>query len=341
MKAAILRNTRTIQIEDVDYRKPDAAYLIIDTQSTGICGSDLHSYHKTEGFHNQAEGHEIAGIVREVGEGVTRFQPGDRVVVEVVHGCGECIYCKQGFYNVCQNRQWFPGQGHGGFAEYTTAHESTVYKMPDNMTFEQGSLVEPTAVCYRSVMLSGATSQSRVAIIGGGTIGLLNLAVAKAIGVKETMIVVKYPQQAELARFYGADHIIDMGDINVQEYSREITGGIGFDAVIETTSSESGFEDAVQIVRHRGTVVLVGVYTKAIPVHLGRIVGQEIKLQGSMCYSHSGTVDDVAQTIEWIAAGKVDPTRIITHRFSLDEIVEAFKIADDKTTGSIKVNIYQ
>ena len=341
MKAGILKNTRTLQVENVEYLQPDPGYLIIDTQSTGICGSDLHSYRKTEGFRDRAEGHEIAGIVEEVGEGVTKFQPGDRVVVEVIVGCGECIYCKQGFYNVCQNRTWFPGQGHGGFAEYTTAHESTVYKLPDDTTFEQGALVEPLAVCYRSMMLSGATPQDRVAIIGGGSIGLLNLAVAKAIGVQETLIVVKYPKQAEIAQVYGADHIVDVTDTDAQAYCREMTGGMGFDVVIETTSSALGFDDAVGIVRSRGTVVLVGVYTSAISVNLSRVVSQEINLKGSMCYSHSGMVDDVAQTIEWIQSGKVDPTKIVTHRLPFDEIVEAFHIADDKTSGSIKVNLYQ
>jgi 2-desacetyl-2-hydroxyethyl bacteriochlorophyllide A dehydrogenase len=282
--------------------------------------------------------------VQDVGEGVTRFKQGDRVVVEVMVGCGECVYCNQGFYNVCQNRTIFWGNGHGGFAEFTTAHESTLYKIPDEMTFEQGSLVEPLAVCYRSMMLSGATSQSRVAIMGGGTIGLLNLAVAKTMGVKETLIVVKYPQQAKLAEIYGADHIIDVSDesdTNVQESCRDITKGMGFDVVIETTASESGFNDSVEIVRIQGTIVLVGVYTQPRTVNLNRIVGQEINIKGSMCYSHSGIVDDVEATIDLIATGKVDPTQLITHRLPLDEIVEGFKIADDKSTGSIKVNIHQ
>lgn len=341
MKVALLKKTKTITLEDVDYLKPEAGYLTIDTKSTGICGSDLHNYRKIGGFRKHAEGHEIAGIVHDVGEGVTRFKRGDRVVVEVMVGCGECIYCKQGFYNVCQNRTIFWGKGHGGFAEFTTAHESTLYKIPDEMSFEQGSLVEPLAVCYRSMMLSGATSQSRVAVIGGGTIGLLNLAVAKAIGVKETLIVVKYPQQAKLAEIYGADHIINVSDTHVQDACRDITKGMGFDAVIETTASESGFNDAVEIVRSQGIIVLVGVYTKPRTVNLNRIVGQEINIKGSICYSHSGIIDDVEATIELIATGKVDPTQIITHRLPFDDIVDGFKIADDKSTGSIKVNIHQ
>lgn len=341
MQAAILKNTENVQIEDVDYVKPDEGYLVIDTQSSGICGSDLHAYRGIRDFSEQAGGHELAGIVKEVGDGVTLFQVGDRVVVEAISGCGECIYCKQGIYNVCQNLTGFKGKGHGGFAEYTTAHESSVFKVPDNMTFEQGSLIEPLAVCYRALMESGATSQDRVAIIGGGSIGLLCLAVAKAIGVKETLIVVKYPQQAEIAKAYGADYIVNISDTHVQDYCTEITDGMGFDVVIETTSSESAFNDAVSIIRRRGTIVLVGIYTKPLSVNLNNIVVWEVNIKGSICYSHSGIHNDFEATIDLIASGKVDPTKIITHRFPLDEATEAFKIANDKSTGSIKVNIYQ
>jgi 2-desacetyl-2-hydroxyethyl bacteriochlorophyllide A dehydrogenase len=235
----------------------------------------------------------------------------------------------------------FTGNGHGGFAEYTTAHESTVFKIPDDMTFEQGSLVEPLAVGYRALIQSGATSQDRVAIIGGGSIGLLCLAVAKSMGVKETLIVVKYPQQAEIAQAYDADHIINISDTNVQEYCSDITDNTGFDVVIETTSSESAFNDSISIVRKRGTIMLVGIYTKPISVNLNNIVVREINIKGSICYSYNDAVKEFDTTIELIRSDKIDPTKIITHRLPLEQIVEAFKIADDKSMGSIKVNIQQ
>ncbi len=341
MKAALLKSTQSITLEDVDYQKPEAGFLTIDTKSTGICGSDLHRYHGSREFSDKAGGHELAGIVKDVGEGVTRFKRGDRVIVEAIAGCGECAYCKQNLYNLCQNLTSFSGNGHGGFAEYTTAHDSTVFKIPDEMTFEQGSLVEPLAVCYRALKESGATAHDRVAIFGGGSIGLLCLAVAKAMGVKETLIVVKYPQQAEIAKDYGADHIINISDTNVQDYCSNITDNIGFDVVIETTSSASGFDDAVEIVRRRGTIVLVGIYTKPLSVNLNNIVVREINIKGSICYSYDDAVKEFDTTIAWIMSGKVDPTKIVTHHLPLDKIVEGFKIADDKSTGSIKVNIHQ
>jgi len=342
MKAGLHKKIKTVELGDIDYVQPGPGYLTIDVKSTGICGSDLHVYHGAwEISGSQAGGHELAGIVREIGEGVVSVQPGDKVAVEAIFGCGRCVYCRRGLYNVCVDRSIFWGDGHGGFAEYATAHESSVHKIPDELSFEQGSLVEPLAVGYRALKESGATMQDKVAIVGGGSIGQLSLAVAKAVGVRETLIVVKYPKQAEIAKRYGADHIVDISNTNVQEYCNDITAGQGFDVVIETTSSQSAFNDALAVVRRRGTVVLVGVYSGPISADLGNIVGNELRVKGSMCYSYSENLNDFDTTIELIESGKVDPSQIITHRFPLTAIAEAFQTADEKSTGSVKVNVYQ
>src|SRR5690606_36243284 len=123
---------------------------------------------------------------------------------------------------------------HGGFAEYATVHHSSLFKLPASMSFEEGALVEPLAVGVRAVAQARANYQDRVLVIGGGTIGLLTLAVAKAAGVKEALITVKYPQQAQLAAELGADHVIDITQNDVKEFVAKHTGGIGVDAVFET-----------------------------------------------------------------------------------------------------------
>lgn len=342
MKAAIYTDIQKIEIQQVDSHKPAPGYLVLDTQCTGICGSDLHNYFgEWEAPTTVAQGHETCGIVAEVGAGVSGFQPGDRVVVEVMSHCGHCGYCKRGDYNHCEERKLSWDGGHGGFAEYTLAHESSVFKIPDSMSFEEGALVEPLAVCHRALTQAGATFQDRVAIIGGGTIGLLSLAVAKAIGVKETLITVKYAHQAQMAQAYGADHIVNMTETDVQAYVADISDGLGLDAVIETTSSASAFNDALAIIRKRGTVVLVGGYHKPLEVDLRKLVWAEPIVTGSNCYGYSGMVTDFDAAIDLIVSGKVDATKIVTHRFALGEIAEAFKIAADKTTGSIKVHVNQ
>ena len=148
------------------------------------------------------------------------------------------------------------------------------------MSFEEGALVEPLAVSYRAVGQARATYQDSVAIIGGGTIGQFALAAAVAAGVKETLITVKYDQQAELAKDLGADHVIDIGETDPKEYVKDITRGLGMDAVIETVGGGHNFDDAMAMVRSRGVVVLVAGYFEPLKVNLGRIVGSEAIVTG-------------------------------------------------------------
>jgi 2-desacetyl-2-hydroxyethyl bacteriochlorophyllide A dehydrogenase len=228
---------------------------------------------------------------------------------------------------------------HMGFAEYTTVHQSGVFKLPAGMSHEEGALVEPLAVGVRALAQARATYQDRVLVIGGGTIGLLCLAVAKANGVKEAMITVKYPQQARIARELGADQVIDITQTDVREFVRQQTGGMGVDAVVETVGSAQAFDDALASIRRRGTVVLVGGYYKPLEVSIGRIVVTEALVTGSNCYGYSGLQTDFQAAIDLIASGKVAPTKIVTHRFPLDEITQAFAVAADKESGSVKVHV--
>lgn len=342
MKAAIYTDIQQIQVQEVDYTAPGPEYVILDTKCTGICGSDLHSYFGNwDQSHTLAAGHEICGLVAEVGEGVTELQPGDKVTVECFSHCGQCVYCRTGQYNHCLARKWIAHESHGGFAEYTTAHASGVFKLPPGMSFEEGTLIEPLAVAHRALAQSGATYQDRVAVIGGGTIGLLCLAVARAIGVKETLITVKYDQQARLAEELGADHVILIGDTDPQDYVADISGGFGVDAIIETVGGGQNFDTALSIVRRRGVVVLVAGYYQPLEVDLGRIVWSEAIVTGSNCYGYSGLGTDFQAAINLIASGKVEAAKLVTHRFPLLEISEAFQVAADKRSGAIKVHVYQ
>ncbi len=342
MKAAIYRGLEDIVLQDVDKTDPAPGFILIDTQVTGICGSDLHNYwgHWPPSL-EVAQGHETCGVVAEIGAGVEGISPGDRVVVEVTSNCGRCLYCRKGLYNHCQTRTTSWEGGHGGFAEYTTAHASTVFRLPDSMSFEEGALVEPLAVCVRALAQSGAGYRDRVGVIGGGTIGLYCLAVAKAIGVKETLITVKYEQQAEVAHAFGADHVVMVGAQDVTQYVADCTDGYGLDAVVETIGSAQAFDDALNMVRKCGTVVLVGGYHEPLRVDLAKIMVKEPVVTGSLCYAYSGMVTDFDAAIDLIASGRLDARKIVTHRFPLSEIAEAFSISADKRSGAVKVHVVQ
>lgn len=342
MKAALYSGLRTITLQDVDYVEPEAGYLVIDTRCSGICGSDLHQYFgEWDQPLTSAPGHETSGIVTEVGAGVDAFAPGDRVTFEIWSYCGRCVYCRRGLYNHCLERAWTSKNAHGGFAEFTTAHHTSVFRLPDTMSFEEGALVEPLAVCYRALMQANAGSRDRVAVLGGGTIGMLCLAVAKAIGVEETLITVKYESQARMARDFGADHVVTVSDQDVEAHVKDVTGGVGMDVVIETVGSAQATNDALSIVRSRGRVVLVGGYSQPVTVDIGKVVASEAVVTGSLCYAYSEMTRDFQAAIDLIDRGKIDATKVVTHRFPLTEIGKAFETAADKTTGSVKVHVYQ
>ena len=169
------------------------------------------------------------------------------------------------------------------------------------------------------------------------------MADAVAAGVKETLITVKYEQQAELARALGADHIVNISDTDVREYVKDVTSGIGFDAVIETVGGGENFDTAMNIVRKQGAVVLVAGYYKPLEVDLSRIVWSEAFVTGSNCYGYSGMETDFEAAIELIDSGKVDATKLVTHTYPFEEIVEAFRVSADKIRSlrcmSVKINV--
>ncbi len=340
MQAGIFTGIGQIGIQQVAQQPPPPGYVNVAVKQSGICGSDLHSYfgHWNQS-HTVAHGHETCGVVTQVGDGVTDFAPSDRVVIECFSHCGDCIYCRTGQYNHCLARKGVSHELHGGFAETTTAHASGLFKIPDSMRDEEGALVEPLAVGVRALAQARATHQDRVAVIGGGTIGLLCLAVAKANGVKETLITVKYPQQAAMARALGANHVVETTQHDVKDVVKELTDGLGMDAVIETVGGAEHFNDALAITRQRGTLVLVAGYHKPLEIDLSRIVWSEVLVTGSNCYGYSGMHTDFQAAIDLIATGKVDVTQIVTHRFPLAEIAHAFTIAADKSSGAVKVHL--
>jgi 2-desacetyl-2-hydroxyethyl bacteriochlorophyllide A dehydrogenase len=343
MKAGIWYGPQDIRLEEIDIPTVGPGQVLVDTKASGICGSDLHVYY---GEWDQpkakvATGHELSGVIVAVGEGVSAVAVGDRVCVECFYHCGHCTYCKTGLYNLCDNIRYQSRVGHGGFAEYSLLPATALFKLPDSLSFEEGALVEPLAVSYRAVSRTQAGHGDRVAILGAGTIGLFCVAAAKAAGIREVIVSAKYEHQAKLAERLGADHVVRIAGQDVREEARAVSGGSGVDAVVDTLASAQTLDDALAIVRKAGTVCLVGGYTRPLNVQLRPIVDKELHIVGSNCYGYDGLKTDFDASIELIASKKVDATSIVTHRFPLEEIAEAFRVAADKTSGSIKVHLCQ
>ena len=341
MKAAIYKGEKSIEVESVEKPVPGPGYVLLEMKNCGICGSDLHSYFGHWGRPSaHASGHEVSSVVAECGEGVKNVKVGDKVCVECFSHCGECRFCEVGMYNLCKNRRGASGGGHSGYAEYVLAHSSSVIHFPEDMSFEDGVMIEPLAVSYRAFRRSEADAQDALLVIGSGTIGLLAVASAAASGVRQVIAAARYDHQADMAAELGADHVIRVPEQNTREEVMKVTDGAGVDVVIETTASASGFSDTTSAVRRGGSVVLVGGYHKPLDIHLGRVVNDEIRFTGSSCYGYSGMRKDFEWSADLISSGRVPVSKLVTHRFPLDEVGKAFETAADKKTGSIKVLIH-
>jgi (R,R)-butanediol dehydrogenase / meso-butanediol dehydrogenase / diacetyl reductase len=330
MKAARWYQARDIRVEEVPEPKAEAGQVKIKVAYAGICGSDLHEYLAGPIFVPVKEphplskdkapiimGHEYAGEVVEVGEGVGRIQVGDRVCVEPIYSCGECPSCRKGHYNVCE-KLGFVGLsgGYGGFAEYSVVPAHMVHKIPDHMSWEQAALVEPTAVAVHAVRQSGLQIGDTVAVFGAGPIGLLVIQAARAAGASNIIAVEVSPERQELARKVGADLVIHPLE---QETVAEIfayTEGLGADVSFEVAGVEATLNMAVAATRPEGNIVNVSIWEKPASLPVNHLVLTERKMTSIIAYHNI-----FPQVIRLIANGQINALDLVTSYIRLDEIV--------------------
>jgi threonine dehydrogenase-like Zn-dependent dehydrogenase len=333
MKAAVWNASGTLDVMERPVPEPRPGWVRLAVRSAGICGTDLHFYRGS--FPSPAgllPGHEVGGVVDLPGEGVA-IDAGTPVAVEPLFGCGRCAHCLSGHYNRCTQRTLLGVSGRGGLAEYMTAPVASLYPLPEGLPPESASLVEPLAVCVRGARLGGASLGDRVLILGAGTIGLLSLVTARAAGAAELHIIARHDRQREAATALGADGVYGSADEAAQAL-----GDRAIDVVIETVGGKaSTIAEAVRLVRPGGTVVMLGVFEGTTRLPGLDFSVKEVRLVGSNCYARAGATSDFAVAVGLLRDHLADVQPLVTHRFGLDQVNEAFATAADKTTGSIKV----
>ena len=340
MQAAFMHGARDMRVEHTDIPHAIETTAVIKVMSSGVCGSDLHWYAVRPYPEPTVLGHEVSGEIVEVGAGLEGISEGDRVCVDLTrhYACGSCSSCSRGAYFHCPNKARVPWGG--GFAEYMAVKSSGIHSLPESLTHEQGAMVEPVAVGVHACRYGDIKPGEVVLVLGGGTIGLLSLAVAKVFGAKRAYIVAKYDVQVQMAEAMGADGIIRLGTGDLVEQVQDISGGEPIDTVIETVGgSAPTIDQAVSVVKPEGTVVVTGVFPNPVSINLEGALEKEAKIIFSVCYSAQNGTHDYEVACDLIASGKVNPTQLITHRFALNQTPEAFETALDKTTGSVKAMI--
>ncbi len=314
--------------------EPPAGWVRLRVAGAGICGSDLHTYRRG-GSPESTPGHEVGGVIEAVGEGVD-LQTGVPVSVEPVAVCFRCYECLTGNTWHCQNRVFLGGDGAGGMAESMLAPATSVYPLPDGVPADAGSLAEPVAVAVHAVNESGIRLGSRVVILGAGTVGLVNLLVARRAGATEVYVTARHPFQAEMARAFGATATFPDGAT-----ARKELAGLPVDAVIETVGGDAPtVTEGVSLVRNRGTVVMLGAFGSNVDLPATPLLLKEVRLIGAVCYGRPGPRTEFGMATDLLGELLEPLNQIVTHNFPLDQAREAFATADDKSSGSIKVRLH-
>lgn len=348
MKAALKNSEGMFDIAEVERPiLPDPNFVLARVRVAGICGTDLRHWKKHEPeLECHITGHELAGEVVEVGADVFNVKPGDRVVIETVMGDGVCPYCNIQRYNICEHlydvRTQFVSRA---YAEYVAGPATKFYKLPDHVSFEEAALVDTLSVCLHGHHLSGLSINDKVVVIGAGCIGLGQLMLAKASGA-DVMITDKVDSALELARTLGADHALNTDRDDWRAQVLDWTGGRGADIVFECAGGEAmptTLPQATRMARRGGKVVIIGGFDKgetSIPLEWQRIQMSEIQLILSASFAYHDIYAEQGQVVELIASGKLPVGKLITHRFKLDQINEAFDTAQDKqNSGAVFVAI--
>ena len=311
MKALLLSEYRRVEVTDVATPKPQAGEVLLRVAACGICGSDVHGYDGSSGRRIPpiVMGHEAAGVIAAVGEGVTGFSEGDRVTVDSTVYCGECANCLRGDINLCDRREVLgvscgDYRRAGAFAEFVSVPARIIHKLPDKLAFEDAALLEAVAVALHAVSLATIAPSSVALVVGAGTIGLLLQQALRVAGCSRVFVADPDRTRLALSQKLGATEIISE---RVEQRISELTQGIGVDLVAEAVGKTDSIATSIDCVRKGGTVLLVGNITPEVKIHLQKVVSRQLRLQGS-CAS----AGEYPRAIELMSKGQIQVKPLIT-----------------------------
>ena len=338
MKVARLVDVERIDLFDEPIPEPKAGEVLVRMRAVGICGSDLHYFnHGGLGSHKVRLpfelGHEPAGEVVYANRS-ERFKEGDQIAIDPGLPCLDCEHCNQGLYNLC-TRGWYMGAGTlpGAFREFVAVNERQLLKLEEGVSAEAGAMLEPFGVGFHAVQVAGVRVGQTVAVIGAGAIGLSTLAAARLAEPAETFIIDKLSYRADVARrVFAADHAIIASETDPIPYIMDATNGRGVDVAFDATGSEEAVDTCLRIAAAAGKVVLIGIPQAdflSFNPHVARM--KELKILNVRRSNQT-----LAHCYHLYLKDRVPLEKMVTHRFPLEAIGEAFDTASCYRDGVIR-----
>jgi (R,R)-butanediol dehydrogenase/meso-butanediol dehydrogenase/diacetyl reductase len=337
MRALQLSGPEQLEVADVAAPgEPGPGEVLIAPRMVGICGTDLQLWrHGPVLDAPQILGHEVAATILDVGPDVAGLKPGDRVAVIPIVACGRCEMCRRGRGELCPGHESF-GIMHpwGGFAERAIARADQLVPIPDELSFEQGALVEPLGVASTGIERASVGAGDRLLIVGGGPIGALAALHAEAIGLAQILVSEPLPARAALIEKLGFE-VVDPNAVNVAELCRERTGGLGFDAAVDYAGSQAAFDTALAAVRPAGSVAVTALYGSPVQLDARLMMSRGLTVAGAIAFP----LWSWPRRMEQIATGGLGVDRIVTSRIGLGEADDAVRRLADRLADDLKVMV--
>jgi L-iditol 2-dehydrogenase len=356
MKAWVLDDPEQLRLVEKPVPEPGPAEVLVRIDAVAICGTDVEII--TKGLpawirgglpfnKNYTPGHEYMGTVARLGAGVDEYKIGDRVAVEIHAGCGRCERCRQGMYTSCLNYGLNYGdhqKGHrangfttdGGFAQYAVNHLNTLIHVPDEMSDAEATLIVTAGTAmYGLDVLGGLIAGESLVVTGPGAIGLMSVAVGKALGAEPVILTGTRDSRLNLGLKLGADHVVNISKENPVEAVKRITCGKGVNYVMECSGAPNSLNEALDMIQRGGRICLAAFPGEPVPVDLAKLVRNNVYLYGIRGEGKSATHRAAALMNQ----KKFDAKLMHTHTFPLEELPTAFKYFRERIEDAIKVVI--
>ena len=341
MKTAVMTAIRKIEFQDRPMPKVQPHEVLVEIEYVGVCGSDLHYYEDGRIGDYIVDGpivlgHEVAGVVTELGSAVKNLEIGDRVAIGPQITCGTCEFCKSGKYNLCREVEFFATPPVDGvFQEYVAHPAELCFKLPDNVSSLEGALIEPLSVGMHAVDQSSAKLGQTAVVTGSGCIGLTALLSLKASGVSKVYLTDLYEKRLAKAKALGADEVIHGRDEDLIQRLDGLTDGKGFDLAIDTTGSSAVIGQLVRAAKPGATIVFVGYSPDgSLTIPLGEVLDKEITFKSVFRYRNS-----YPAAIAALESGQIDVKSIASHIYDFDELPRAMEEAIDNKDEILKAVI--
>lgn len=326
-----------IEFREIETPVPKAGEVLIRIMKIGVCGSDIHVWHGKHPFTSYpvTQGHEVSGEIAALGAGVENLEVGQKVTIQPQVVCGKCYPCRHGKYNLCETLKVMGFQTTGVASEYFAVDAAKVTPLPQEMSFDEGAMIEPLAVAVHAVRKFGDMQGIRVAVLGAGPIGILVAQAAKGMGAESVLITDISDLRLEKARQCGVDFCVNTRETDFGEALVSSFGPDKADVIYDCAGNNVTMGQAIRCARKGSTIILVAVFAGMAEVDLAVLNDHELDLNTTMMYRN----EDYLEAIELVRAGKVDLKPLISKHFAFRDYAEAYRYIDENRETTMKVII--